>query len=267
MYRGWMIRRINKNEKFSVIIVPHDIQKTRTYKISYMFFYVFVGVLAVGIVGLTIFLATYGNLLLKAREIVMLERQVEELTRRNEKIGILMRDLAELNVMEIKVRRLLGAARGDTSWTTGATEAGETGTQEVENEKTQMLLAFPSFWPARGHITRGFSVTTGRSGPEHHPGIDIALERGVPIRAAAAGYVIEAGWDDTYGYLVTVDHGYGIKTLYGHNDRVVVVKDERVGRGQTIAYSGNTGKSSAPHLHFEVIQNNISVDPLKYLLR
>lgn len=247
--------------------MPHDIQKTRTYKISYLFFYVVVGFLAVGIVGITIFLATYGNLLVKAREIVMLERQVEELSRRNEKIGALMRDLAELNVMEMKVRRLLGAAGSDSAWTDGSVAAGEPGTQEVENEKTQMLLAFPSFWPARGHITRGFSVTSGRSGPGHHPGIDIALDRGVPIRSAAAGYVIEAGWDETYGYVVLIDHGYGIKTLYGHNDRVVVVKDERVGRGQTIAYSGNTGKSSAPHLHFEVIQNNIPVDPLKYLLK
>jgi murein DD-endopeptidase MepM/ murein hydrolase activator NlpD len=77
--------------------------------------------------------------------------------------------------------------------------------------------------------------------------------------------VDEAGWDDTYGYYVRVDHGYGIKTLYGHNDRLVVMRGERVGRGQTIAYSGNTGRSSAPHLHFEVMKDNVFVDPLRYL--
>jgi murein DD-endopeptidase MepM/ murein hydrolase activator NlpD len=70
-----------------------------------------------------------------------------------------------------------------------------------------------------------------------------------------------------YGYYVKIDHGYGIKTLYGHNERLVVMKGERVGRGQTIAYSGNTGKSTAPHVHFEVTQNNVYVDPLKYLLQ
>ena len=64
-----------------------------------------------------------------------------------------------------------------------------------------------------------------------------------------------------------IDHGYGIKTLYGHNDRLVVMRGERVGRGQTIAYSGNTGRSSAPHLHFEVLQDNVNADPLKYLLK
>jgi murein DD-endopeptidase MepM/ murein hydrolase activator NlpD len=64
-----------------------------------------------------------------------------------------------------------------------------------------------------------------------------------------------------------IEHGYGIKTLYAHNDRLAVMKGERIGRGQTIGYSGNTGKSTAPHVHFEVIQNNNYVDPLNYLLQ
>jgi murein DD-endopeptidase MepM/ murein hydrolase activator NlpD len=78
--------------------------------------------------------------------------------------------------------------------------------------------------------------------------------------------VTEAGWDDAYGYYVQIDHGYGIKTLYAHADMLVVSKGERVAQGQTIAYSGNTGRSTAPHLHFQVTQNNVPVDPLKYLL-
>ncbi len=228
-----------------------------------------VAFLVVGVVAITIFLATYGKLLIKAKEIVMLERQVDELTHRNEQIGALLRDLAELNVMDLKIRRMLGLemAANDSVSIGGARGEKKGADWEVENEKTQMLLSLPSFWPARGPITRGYSLASGGANTDRHAGIDIGLERGVPIRAAAAGYVIEAGWDETYGYIVIVDHGYGIKTLYGHNDRVVVVKDERVGRGQTIAYAGSTGKSSAPHLHFEVIQNNVPVDPLKYLLK
>ena len=89
---------------------------------------------------------------------------------------------------------------------------------------------------------------------------------GNPVRAAASGYVTGAEWNDSYGYYVQIDHGYGIKTLYAHADMLVVSKGERVAQGQTIAYSGNTGNSTAPHLHFEVTQNNVPVDPLKYLL-
>jgi murein DD-endopeptidase MepM/ murein hydrolase activator NlpD len=130
-----------------------------------------------------------------------------------------------------------------------------------------VLQALPSFWPVRGYITRGFSVAGGEGDPHYHPGVDIAVDRGIPVRAAAAGYVVEAAWDDTYGFYVVIDHGYGIKTLYGHNDRLVVISGERVGRGQTIAYSGSTGRSTAPHLHFAVMRGGVYVDPLEYLLQ
>jgi murein DD-endopeptidase MepM/ murein hydrolase activator NlpD len=138
---------------------------------------------------------------------------------------------------------------------------------EVDSERAQMLRSIPSFWPVRGYITKSYNVAGGPSDEDYHPGIDLGVDRGTPVRAAASGYVDEAGWDDTYGYYIRIDHGYGIKTLYGHNDRLVVMRGERVGRGQTIAYSGNTGRSSAPHVHFEVTKDNVNVDPLKYLLQ
>ena len=146
-------------------------------------------------------------------------------------------------------------------------EPGGLTDREVQSEKEQMLRSIPSFWPVRGYITKSYHMTGGAGDADYHPGIDIGVERGTPVRSAASGYITEAGWDDTYGYFVRIDHGYGIKTLYGHNDRLVVMRGERVGRGQTIAYSGNTGRSTAPHLHFEVIQDNVNVDPLKYLLK
>ena len=148
-----------------------------------------------------------------------------------------------------------------------STHAENSGEKEIEDEKAQMLRAIPSFWPVRGFITKGYNPGKGEGDPAYHPGIDIGVDRGVPVRAAASGVVIEVGWDDIYGYIVKIDHGYGIKTLYGHNDRLVVIKGERVGRGQTVAHAGSTGRSTAPHLHFEVTQDNVQVDPLKYLLK
>ena len=75
-----------------------------------------------------------------------------------------------------------------------------------------------------------------------------------------------SGFDETYGWMVEVDHGYGIRTVYGHNARNLVKAGDRVTRGTTIAFVGSTGKSTAPHLHFEVRENGVPVDPRKYLL-
>ncbi len=258
-----------EKDTFTVIVVPHDPQKTRNYKIPYRLFYVLVTFVGIGLIAMIIFIATYGRLLLKARESVLLAGQVEELTNRNEQIGEVLRNLSELHAMDLKVRQMLGVdiAEEDSLAMLRTQENEEPTDREVQSSKEQMLRSIPSFWPVRGYITKSYNVAGGTGDAGYHPGIDIGVERGTPVRSAASGYITEAGWDDTYGYYVLMDHGYGIKTLYGHNDRLVVMNGERVGRGQTIAYSGNTGKSTAPHLHFEVMQDNVNVDPLKYLLR
>jgi murein DD-endopeptidase MepM/ murein hydrolase activator NlpD len=252
---------------FSIIIVPHDIKKTRTYRVPYGLFCALLVLLCVGAVVMIIFVATYGKLLVKARESAMLEKQVAELTKRSEQVGELMRNYARIRSMEIQIRSMLGleVSPQDSMLMRDAEAKDHAVMDETEDDRTQILQSIPSSWPVRGYVTRGFSIAEGEKDPNYHPGIDIAVDRGTPVRAAASGYVIEAGWDNIYGHYVWIDHGYGIKTLYGHNDRLVVIKDERVGRGQTIAYSGNTGKSTAPHLHFAVLQNNVPVDPMKYL--
>jgi murein DD-endopeptidase MepM/ murein hydrolase activator NlpD len=98
-----------------------------------------------------------------------------------------------------------------------------------------------------------------------HEGIDIAVPEGTTVVAAAAGTVIHAGWLGGYGNLVVVDHGNGLATAYAHNSGYAVSVGQSVGQGQVIAYSGNTGNSSGPHVHFEVRANGTAVDPLGYL--
>jgi murein DD-endopeptidase MepM/ murein hydrolase activator NlpD len=98
-----------------------------------------------------------------------------------------------------------------------------------------------------------------------HEGIDLAVPTGTPVVAAAAGTVIVAGWLGGYGNLVVVDHGNGFSTAYGHNTSVAVGFGQSVAQGQLVAYSGNTGHSTGPHVHFEVRINGSPVDPLGYL--
>ncbi len=254
---------------FSIIIVPHDQEKTRTFKVSYAALYALVAVVAAGLVLMAIFIATYGGLLIKLRESSMYRKQVAELTKREAQMGELRRNLAELRAMNLQIRRMLGlsvAAQDSIAATRAGVQSGQL-PEETGGEQASMLRAIPTFWPVRGFITRHFSSAPTPGDSLLHEGIDIAVDRGTPVRAAASGWVTEAGWSDLWGYYVQIDHGYGIKTLYAHTDMLVVMKGEAVAQGQTIAYSGNTGRSSAPHLHFQVTVNNVPVDPLKYLLQ
>ncbi len=255
--------------KFSIIIVPHDLRKTRTYRLHYSAFYAIVALAGIGLVVVLFFVATYGALLIKTKEFKIYKLKVEELSKSQAQINELKRNLAELRAMNAQIRSMLGLqlAPSDSSVISSSRLAASNEASRTSTEQAAMMRAIPTFWPVRGFVTRGFVGAPQGGSTPMHPGIDIAVERGTPVKAAADGYVVEAGWSDEYGYYVKIDHGYSIKTLYGHNDMLVVVVGDAVVQGQTIAYSGNTGKSTAPHLHFQVLQNNSPVDPMKYLLQ
>ncbi|HEX6663212.1 MAG TPA: peptidoglycan DD-metalloendopeptidase family protein [Gaiellaceae bacterium] len=116
-------------------------------------------------------------------------------------------------------------------------------------------------WPVSGPVTSPFGYRWGRL----HAGIDIAVPVGTPIHAAASGTVALAGWVDGYGNYTCIDHGGGLATCYAHQSSLAVSVGTHVTQGQVIGYSGNTGHSTGPHLHFEVRINGTPVDPLGYL--
>jgi murein DD-endopeptidase MepM/ murein hydrolase activator NlpD len=98
-----------------------------------------------------------------------------------------------------------------------------------------------------------------------HYGVDFSTSTGTPIKAADGGTVTLSGWYYGYGYTVIIDHGSGVKTLYGHCSALYVSVGEKVYQGQTIAAVGNTGNSTGPHCHFEIIINGTNVNPENYL--
>ncbi len=109
---------------------------------------------------------------------------------------------------------------------------------------------------------------TSRFGPRrlgYHSGIDLKMSIGTPVYAAEAGVVKSSGYRGGYGYLVAIDHGNGLETYYGHNSKLLVSVGQRVEKGQKISLSGNSGRSTGPHLHFEIRLNGVAVNPEKYL--
>jgi murein DD-endopeptidase MepM/ murein hydrolase activator NlpD len=99
-----------------------------------------------------------------------------------------------------------------------------------------------------------------------HEGIDVAAPLGAEIEAPAAGTVTDVRWEDGYGNFVTIDHGYGLVTRYAHCSKILVVRGQRVKRGQKIALVGATGLATGPHLHYEVWVGGKPVDPLHYVM-
>ncbi len=131
----------------------------------------------------------------------------------------------------------------------------------------KFLGALPSRWPVRGTVNSEFGrrVSPWSGVSEHHGGIDIAADIGTPVKAPAPGTVVFAGAVADYGNTVVIDHGHEIRTLFGHLQRIQVAQGQKVERGQQIALSGNTGKSSGPHLHYEITVKGQSVNPRGYL--
>lgn len=129
------------------------------------------------------------------------------------------------------------------------------------------LSAIPSGLPSKGYITSGFGTRTDpiKGGVGHHLGIDFDANTGDPVLSAAGGVVSFAGVKSGYGNVVEVDHGNGYSTLYGHNSRLIVRAGDIVRGGQQLAKAGSTGRSTGPHVHFEVHVNGRPVNPRKFL--
>jgi murein DD-endopeptidase MepM/ murein hydrolase activator NlpD len=127
----------------------------------------------------------------------------------------------------------------------------------------------PSLWPIMGPVTSGFGQredpVLGTGEGEFHKGIDISAPQGTPIRATADGLVLSAGLSNGYGREVVIDHGHGLKTLYGHMSGFNVLAGQTVFRGEIIGYVGHSGRTTGNHVHYEVRIRDTAVNPHKYL--
>jgi len=113
-------------------------------------------------------------------------------------------------------------------------------------------------WPTSGYLTQGFKPL--------HRAIDIALATGTPIKAADTGYIVASGWDNSgYGNYIVIDHGNGFQTLYAHLSKIFVKPGDVIGQGTIIGHMGSSGRSTGPHLHFEIRKGGIQLNPLNYL--
>jgi len=164
-----------------------------------------------------------------------------------------------LDALEARTRELEGSLLSE--------EASLYEVRTYLDDRSSLVQSHPSTWPVRGWLTSryGYRISPHGEGRRLHAGIDIAAPRGTPVVAPSAGHVAFAGWHTAYGNLVVIDHGYGLSSKYAHLSRIHVRVGQRLSEGDLLGRVGNTGRSTGPHLHFEIHQDGVAVNPLRFL--
>jgi murein DD-endopeptidase MepM/ murein hydrolase activator NlpD len=248
-----------RHRKLTIMLVPDGARESQTLHVSYFALRAWVALGALVGLGLTVMAGSWWYLAARAARADELQAEVEVMTRDRARVEALVQRLETIEAQYTRIRDLFGRAQeGALSdvWLPPVTPPRRSsGAAPPQDGPTT-----PSVWPLteRGFVTRG--VHEGFEGG--HPGLDIAVATDSYIRAAGGGTVIDIGDDAVYGRFVVIDHGDGYSTLYGHASLHLVTLGQAVRERQVIALSGSTGRSTGPHLHFEVIVDGKHVDPL-----
>jgi murein DD-endopeptidase MepM/ murein hydrolase activator NlpD len=218
------------------------------------------------VAGLGFLAILYFPIVRAAARVPGLERKVARLEAENAMVRQLSLALDSVEMRYEQLRGMIGAdIVRDPLSTTSNLPLAPALTARVGNELAPPGPGptVPREWPLaeRGYVTRG-QVLLGAAGKdEPHPGLDIAVPVGTQVRASGGATVNQAGEDPEYGLYVLLDHPEEYQTMYGHLSRIIVTDGQQLEAGQVLGLSGNTGRSTAPHLHFEVRQRGTSLDP------
>lgn len=273
-----------KSRFFTVLFVPEDSGRTLSLHVHRNILRSLVVFVVLFMAGVATLIYLAGDIAVKLQLVYSLQKENVHLRHENDQLLSIRSKVDKIQAMSEYLRRLALAPSESKTPTIGAAVAAEhqqraAGIFDKDNLDNQLdtmrlaraggtkresgdlsLDAMPYIRPVEGWVTRRFSLESG------HAGIDFAAPIGALIRATAPGIVRAIDNDPELGKVVLLQNSGGIATRFGHCSQVLVQPGDHVTRGQTIALVGNTGRSSAPHLHYEVIKDGKQVDPMRYLL-
>jgi murein DD-endopeptidase MepM/ murein hydrolase activator NlpD len=281
----------------TIIFVPHARAKFRKVRVSHRALFSVLSILTSSLCLSAFFSVQYFTSISRTHELISLQNENRDLQTANTQFSQSIESLrGQLKTVEDKTKKLAiiaginpldtvqggvgGIHQGDDLQNPYRDEIdkmnfrsrrlqGALSTLETQfTERYNLLSSTPSISPIRGVLTDGFG---GRSDPftgerGNHQGIDIASATGQPVLAPADGLVAKAEWANGYGNVIYLSHGFGYATRYGHLSGFNVKPGQKVKRGDVIGFVGSTGRSTGPHLHYEVRIKDKAVNPLEHIL-
>lgn len=264
----------------TVMFMSDSSDQTRSYRVPRIIFYLFAAIVTIFVAG-TVTAFIYHGMLNKAiekRNEILEENML--LLQENQKLQKLEENLKANSMLLRRVLKLVGVSVNNQDGTISGFTQDSAIAAFMENSdillnlseplsKKEIKDVIPSGLPADGRITRGY-IPDDENLSRRHYGIDISVKEGTKMYATADGVVEFAGWDDYYGKIIIIDHSgennsEGYQTVYGHNLVNLVSEGEVVRKGDLIALSGNTGRSTGPHIHYEIRKNQKPVNPENYI--
>ncbi len=279
-------------QHYFVLVLAHSLHgRLRRIHIPHQTLYVVLGLALFGSVSLFGMVSSYLRMTWKVAnyntlrsEVDTLRSQYHELQRDNDQK---QEQLASLQLMASEVSMSLGLRRQFEGQDSIVDEGPLVPTYHESIEQYNFLKSasfsrlhhnfahswqknvVPSLWPVNGRVLSGFGARSDPFNGEgaFHTGVDLQATMGTPVHAAGDGVVYQAEYMNGYGNLVVIDHGNGMRTFYAHLSRFNVIPGQEIRRGEVLAFTGNTGSTTAPHLHFEVRVGSSPVNPYPYLAR
>lgn len=296
--------KIKENHKqLSILLIPDFAEKEKVIKLTALYSKLIVSI-TIGLLAIVIFAAFFiytlnENRNLKSNVQSLTEEkknlsesineksnQIDSLKQKEEEFNIRIKDYAnkykEITENYISGKTSRSGDRNDRSFVSdiselkgildnmnqsSSSEVKEADMTKVDGELKEYVASMPTIWPVNGRVSTNFGSDRDpfKNTTRFHSGIDIAADYGTDIKASGNGKVIFSGYKVAYGYVVFIDHGHDLVTVYGHASRLLVKEGQDVNKGDIIAKVGSSGRSTGPHLHFEVRINDTVVDPIKYL--
>ncbi len=254
--------RKKAERRWTLMVVPHGSGLSRAVEVSQTFVKTLVGigsVVALTFLVLGVAAISRGVNITRSRALENENRVLaNEIQQMRERMAVLHDTLHRFSQREQELRLLAGLTPTDTT----VQQAGIGGPAGTWSEGDSLKALGPdgpsAFMRERVHPILHLA--------RPHEGIDVSAPMGAEIDAPAAGIVTDVKWEEGYGNMITLDHGFGLVTRFAHCSRIIAARGQRVKRGEKIAYVGSTGLSTGPHLHYEVWVNHKPVDPLKYVM-
>ena len=248
-----------------IILVPGDERNSRQYGISRGMLITLLFLMFLLLVVVVLLMVSFAGKHTERSLIRELEVELVEARQEVEIAAELGRELEQMRAVQEKLLFMLGvndaAPVGADSLAAWLHDAPASSAEGMQRAAGLALSPKPERWPAKGFVTKEFISGSIARGIKPHLGIDIAGPLDAPVTASAAGIVARTGTDDFLGNFVEIRHGLGYLTVYGHCSRIAASKNDRVEAGQVVAYMGESGQATGPHLHFEIWYQGEAVDP------